>query len=84
MKMYSPKLKGNKGNLIINKTILKIFRHNGNFRNEAMQKEKIQRNCIDYARIFTLYIHEILFIIQKLEMKNYLYLLFIFIYFYPL
>lgn len=45
-----------------------------------MQK-KIQRNCIDYARIFTLYRHEILFIMQKLEMENYLYLLFIFIYF---
>lgn len=75
------KLKGNKSSLIIKKTILKNFRHNGNFRKEVMQKEKIQRNCINYARIFALYSHEILFIMQKLEMENYLYLLFIFIYF---
>lgn len=46
---------------------------------EATEKEKIQRNCIDCARLFALYIHEILFIMQKLEMENYIYYLYSFI-----
>lgn len=46
---------------------------------EATEKEKNQRNCTDYARLFALYIHEILFIMQKLEMENYIYYLYSFI-----
>lgn len=80
MKMYSPKLKGYKSSLIIMKTTQKNFRHNGNLKKERINRErKIQRNCIDYARIFALYIHEILSIMQKLEMENYIYYLYSFI-----
>lgn len=46
--------KRKKSSLIIKKNILKNFRYNENFRKEAMQKEKLQRNYIDYARIFAL------------------------------